>query len=103
MKTLGAVTLSNSGQALAQFIIRRRTGKEWLAQRAQIKTGAADQDGLLITRFNLLNLLNCRARPISRRKSFARRNEIDQVVRNATPLFYWNFRGGNLYLLIDLD
>src|SRR5438132_10550385 len=103
MKTLGPVTFSNSGQPLAQILICRRTRKEWLAQRAQIKTGAAHEDGPMITRFNLLNLLNCRARPISRGESFERRNKIEQVMRNAAPFFQGNFRGRNLYLLIDLN
>src|SRR2546425_7502504 len=103
MKTLGPVTFSKSGQPLAHILICCRTRKEWLAQRAQIKTGAAYQDGRMITRFNLLYLLNCRTRPISRSKSFERRNKIDQVMRNAAPLFNGNFSGRNLYLLIDLN
>src|SRR2546425_3066711 len=103
MKALGPVTFSKSCQALAQFIICCRTRKEWLAQRAQIKTGTAYEDGPMITRFNLLYLLNCRARPISHGESFERRNKIEQVMRNAAPLSQGNLRGRNLYLLIDLN
>src|SRR5437868_14204461 len=103
MKPFPSRTFADSRQSLAQIFICCRTRKERLAQRAQIKAGAPYDHGYLPARFNLLNLLNCRARPVSRSEGFEGRNKIAQVMRNVATFCDGNLRGRNLYLLIDLN
>src|SRR5882757_2615717 len=103
MKTLRARTFSDFRQTLAQIFISSRTGKEWMAQRAQIQSGASHQHGHMTPRFNLTNCLQRVARPINRGESYDRRNKIDQVMRNAATLFEGDLGSGNFDLLINLN
>src|SRR5436190_290721 len=103
MKALQPMAFPDLSQALAQIFIGRRTRKEWLAQSAQIKTTASNQNGHVATRFNLINSWNRSACPISRGKRFERRNKIDQMMRHAATLFHGNFCGRDLDVFIDLN
>jgi len=55
------------------------------------KTGAAHQQNSPAAGFDLFNLFDCGARPVCGREIDARRNEINQVMRDTTSLGERNF------------
>src|SRR5437660_1746578 len=103
MKALGTITLSDSGQPMPQLFIRCGTWKEWLSQRAQVKTGTADEHRHMIARFRFLNRLNRGARPISSRERLSGRDEVDEMMGHAATLGHRDLGGRYFHLLIYLN
>src|SRR5712664_2132590 len=103
MKVLGAVSIAYFGQARPQRFYRRWAVKEWLAQRAEVETRAANQQSRTAATFDLFDLFNCGPGPVRGCKIHPRGDEIDQVMRHAATLFQRHFRRGYLNVLIDLD
>jgi hypothetical protein len=77
--------------------------KKWPAQRAQVKSSAADEKWNTPAAFDLFDLCGGLTRPFDRGVVDRRRNKIDQVMRYAFAFFAWNFRGCDLNLLVDLN
>src|SRR6266513_2926992 len=94
MKTLRAIVYSDSRQTLAQIFISSRTGKEWMAQRAQIKSGASHQHSHMTPRFNLTNRPQRyfdSQRALSRRRWPNNRNDVAQIVKLRFVLWHRRF------------
>src|SRR5229473_1164577 len=102
MKMFGVMSIAYFGQARPQRFVRRWAVKEWLAQRAEVETRAANQQSRTATPFDLFNLFNCGSGPVRGRKIHPRRNEIDQVMRHAATLCQRYFCRGYMNALIDL-
>src|SRR5258707_8300093 len=102
MKVFWATSIAYFGQARPQRFYRRWAVKEWLAQRAEVETRAANQQSRTATTLDLFDLFNCGSGPVRGRKIHPRRNEIDQVMRYAPTLFQGHLRRRYLNALIDL-
>ena len=74
-----------------------------MAQRAQVETRAADEQWNAAAVFDLFDLFCCFAGPFAGGVIDIRRDEIDQVMRDAFAFVERNFRCGYLDLLVDLD
>ena len=103
MKTFWAMTFADCGEPAAKSFVSRRTGEKWLTQGPQIKPSTAHEQDSLTAGFDLVNLLDRGARPVCRSEIDARRNEIDQVMRDTASLDKRDFRRGNLNLLVNLN
>src|SRR5262245_40583920 len=77
MKMFRPPALANFGQARAQFFISPWAGKEWLAQGAQVKAGAAGKPYSLASVFDLFNFVDSNPRPIRSCEGLLRRHKVD--------------------------
>ena len=102
MKVFGAMSIAYLSQARPQRFVRRWAVKEWLAQRAEVKARAANQQSRMATLFYLFDLFNCGSGPVRGRKIHQRGDGIDQVMRYTATLFQRHFCRGDLNSLIDL-
>ena len=103
MKMFGPAPFANPIKPLAQFLIGWRTGKERLAQRAQVETCAADQYRHSAAVFHVFNRLRGLARPLAGSVVDLRRHEIDQVMGDALAFLERNLGSSDLNALVNLN
>ena len=65
MKTFGAVTFADFRQSGAKPFVSWQAGEERLTQSSQVKSGAAHQESSATAAFDIFNLCDRRARPVS--------------------------------------
>jgi hypothetical protein len=99
---LCAASRPDACQTRAQLFIGRRTRKERLSQRTQVKARAAHEDRETTASLNLNEFRQRRFSPSARREVDVRRNEVEQMMRHAASLCQRHFRRRDLDLLIDL-
>src|SRR5258708_24979058 len=102
MKVFGAMSIAYFSQARPQRFYRRWAVKEWLAQRAEVETRAANQQSRTAATFDLFDLFNCGPGPVRGCKIHPRGDEIDQMMRHAATLFERHLGRGYLNSLINL-
>src|SRR5690349_19460766 len=98
-----AMFFAASGETLAQRFVSRWTYKKRLSQRAQVETCAADEQRHTTAAFDFLDLLRRLASPFAGGVVDVRRDEVDQVMRDALALVERHFGSGDLNLFVDLD
>ena len=103
MEVFGAVFVAQMIQPLAQGFVCWWAYEEWLADGAEVETGAADEEWNTAAAFDLFDLVCSFASPFAGGVVDVRRDKIDQVMRDAFAFLEWDFRGGYLDLFIDLD
>ena len=86
MEMFGAALRAYPCQARAEIFICWGAIKERLAQGAQIKTRSTNQQNRMATPFDLFDLFNCGAGPVSCRKIHPWGDKVDQVMRHAATL-----------------
>lgn len=99
----GPAFFAASGETLAQRFVSWWTGEKRSSQRSQIETGAADEQRYATTAFDFLDLLCRFASPFAGGVVDVRRDEINQVVRDAFALVERHLGGSDLDLFVDLD
>jgi hypothetical protein len=103
VQVLSTVPFAYAVQPPAKRLVRLWADKERSPQRAEVKSGPADEQWNTATAFDLFNLARGFTRPLDRGVVERRRNKIDQVVRYAFPFFEWNFRCSYLNFLVNLN
>ena len=103
MQVLGAAPFAHTIQPPSQRFISLWADEERAAQRAQIKSGAANEEWNTGAAFNLFNFFSGFAGPLDRGVVDRRRNKVDQVVRYAFAFLKRDFRSCYLYFLINLN
>ena len=99
----GPAFFAASGETPAQRFVSWWTSKQWLPQRTQIKTCAANEQRYATATFDLVDLLRRFTGPFAGGVVDVWRDEINQVMRDAFAFVEWHFSGGDLNLFIDLD
>jgi hypothetical protein len=102
MKIHGTPALANLTNSPANVLIRLWTGKKRITPGAKIESGATDEYWYQTTAFNVLDLCDRFARPLTSSVVYFRRDKINQVMRNAFPFFERNFGSGDLNSLVNL-
>jgi hypothetical protein len=102
VEVFGAAPLAQGAEPPAQARVRRRACEERLAERAQVEAAAADEDGEMAARLDRVNRPDGLARPVRGGVAHLRRDEVDEVVRDAAPLREGHLRRRDLDPAVDL-
>src|SRR5689334_19649439 len=96
MKMFATMPLADAVETAAELFIGLRADEEWFAQRAQVETGAADEQRNAAATLDLFDCSRCFASPFDGRVIDVRRDEVDQVMGNALSFLDGDLRSRDL-------
>jgi hypothetical protein len=103
VQEFSAVSFANLIEATTQGFVCLWTDEEWLSQCAEVETSAADEERDVTTTLDLFDLCHCFAGPFDTGVVDVGRDEVDQVMWDASSFIEGNFGGPDFDLLINLN